>query len=381
MLPYLLALLSLLSSSRALRVLHLSRHHGTVCDVQYLLNHFGVYNISIFDPSVYFRPFGMTVAESERVLASPEAGPALSRLARSHDLIIVSDTIPDSLPVLMLKRRDPSAVRAQVVLLVTNRFDYTNRHRGYFASREYIRFMREASSLPGVHWVVNNPWEAQYMHLRGLGVDPAALVRPLGFSDTPARDVPPGSDEQCVYLERTKFDRRVLAPALRKHGIRLVRLAGQYGGPRTLARYKCFVFVPYQASTMKLPENLAYGVVTLIPTEPFMKRLLRQHGSLLASLRPVMDSDGDRGLARFCEYYHPRHRGLFYHFDSWEHLGLLADLPKAMLDTQRVVSRGRAFIDQDRRQQVAAALRFLQTIGLPLDLQQPPEPPNGSGPP
>jgi hypothetical protein len=39
-----------------------------------------------------------------------------------------------------------------------------------------------------------------------------------------------------------------------------------YGGPKTLAQYRGFIDVPYQVSTMKLYENLAHGVVMLLPT-------------------------------------------------------------------------------------------------------------------
>jgi hypothetical protein len=46
-----------------------------------------------------------------------------------------------------------------------------------------------------------------------------------------------------------------------------------YGGPRTLAKYRAFIDIPYQYSTMKLYENLAHGVVMLIPTIRFCKEL------------------------------------------------------------------------------------------------------------
>ncbi|KAI9310349.1 hypothetical protein BDR26DRAFT_814530, partial [Obelidium mucronatum] len=47
------------------------------------------------------------------------------------------------------------------------------------------------------------------------------------------------------------------------------RVVGHYGGPKTLKKYKAYIEFPYQVSTMKLYENLAEGVLMLIPSHDF----------------------------------------------------------------------------------------------------------------
>jgi hypothetical protein len=51
---------------------------------------------------------------------------------------------------------------------------------------------------------------------------------------------------------------------IKAYELRLLTLPYQYGGPHTLAKYKCFVHIPYQTSIMKLTENLHAGKLLLL---------------------------------------------------------------------------------------------------------------------
>ncbi len=51
-------------------------------------------------------------------------------------------------------------------------------------------------------------------------------------------------------------------------------LEHDYGGPATLAKYKAYIEFPYQVSTMKFYENIAHGVVILVPTARFQEALM-----------------------------------------------------------------------------------------------------------
>ncbi len=51
-------------------------------------------------------------------------------------------------------------------------------------------------------------------------------------------------------------------------------LEHDYGGPATLAKYKAYIEFPYQVSTMKFYENIAHGVVILVPTARFLQALM-----------------------------------------------------------------------------------------------------------
>ena len=47
----------------------------------------------------------------------------------------------------------------------------------------------------------------------------------------------------------------------------------KYGGPKNLLRFKGFIDIPYEYSTMKLYENIAFGIPMIIPTPSFLQEL------------------------------------------------------------------------------------------------------------
>ena len=98
------------------------------------------------------------------------------------------------------------------------------------------------------------------------------LIRPFGFSSVEAKPI---SNPDVVVMSsnhagRDQFD--LLTKKLNMSGI--VDVGGGYGGPKTLSKYKAYIEFPYQVSTMKLYENIAHGVVSLIPSYSFFKDIV-----------------------------------------------------------------------------------------------------------
>lgn len=61
-------------------------------------------------------------------------------------------------------------------------------------------------------------------------------------------------------------------------GIDVVVLPRLFGGPSALKQYRALIDLPYQTSTMKMYENLAMGVITLVPTPAYLKKLVAMRG-------------------------------------------------------------------------------------------------------
>ena len=185
----------------------------------------------------------------------------------------------------------------------------------------------------------------------------STLIRPFGYApirkqrlsrDTTA--VAANDSDVCVYSMRTPFDGTVLSKVIKQFNMpkHLHRLDSNYGGPHRLASYKCWVHVPYQASVMKMSENIAAGVVSLIPSEKFFESIVKEHNIYDVSqiIRALPNN-----WTQYVEFYHPKYRHLFYHFSSWTELASLIRLPKIQLDHKNLshVSKLHGLVDREEQ--------------------------------
>ncbi|KAJ3247648.1 hypothetical protein HDU77_008521 [Chytriomyces hyalinus] len=154
------------------------------------------------------------------------------------------------------------------------------------------------------------------------------IFRPSGFTNVPPNAVSP--QEKTVALLSELDNCEVLA-AMRELQIPFNQVIGPYGGPHTLKQYRAYIEFPYQVSTMKLHENLAAGVVMLIPSHSFFKELKRIHAfgpwEMLRRMVP--------NWHEYMDYYVPELNPYIYYFNSFDHLREILSSSKD-LDTKNV---------------------------------------------
>lgn len=103
--------------------------------------------------------------------------------------------------------------------------------------------------------VTNNPLEKLVLETNNVFFTQISLIRPFGVTNLEAEEVSKEDQDKCVYLFRSEYDINVVKPAMLAHGItsnELKPISLHYGGPKTLAKYKCWVIIPYQGSIMKM---------------------------------------------------------------------------------------------------------------------------------
>jgi hypothetical protein len=113
-------------------------------------------------------------------------------------------------------------------------------------------------------------------------------------------------------------------------------LPKEYGGPTALKKYRALIDVPYQTSTMKMYENLAAGVVTLVPTPAYLEKLVALKGKYGFGFHYIEDAVEKNGgnWSDYFEYYSKDLKEFYYQFDSVDELKLL--LKKPVLDDRGV---------------------------------------------
>ena len=95
------------------------------------------------------------------------------------------------------------------------------------------------------------------MKWKGVDAHEVTLIRPFGCSNVPREPLEEANAKKCFFQTRQGLQSDYVMPRVQQHNIDLAVLLWRYGGPRTLAQYKCYVLFPYQPSMMKMSENFA----------------------------------------------------------------------------------------------------------------------------
>ncbi|KAI9338452.1 hypothetical protein BDR26DRAFT_803638, partial [Obelidium mucronatum] len=223
----------------------------------------------------------------------------------------------DARPLFQSLVRESVAERCKsnIVLELTTRFDW-----GISDTEEYYHLIWELTRRQpkNLFWVSNNAFEALDLSYETLGTPLFRMLRPTGHSTLPAQDVPMEDADLALCREEKEHAVYIL---MKKMGIPFKHVSGGYGGPKTLAKYKAFIEFPYQVSTMKLYENLAAGVVMLLPSKNFFEELIEKGIHGFGPWDKISRAGADWHL--YMDYYHPDISPFVYYFDSFEHLKVL----------------------------------------------------------
>ena len=157
------------------------------------------------------------------------------------------------------------------------------------------------------------------------------MIRPFGKSELkPASKL----DEMDASLPAvvSQTNTRPFTDALNLRNVSFKLYQKHYGGPGVLAQHRAYISIPYQTSTMKMYENLAAGVVTLVPSPSFLKVLLHQPGYELSAIDKTGKSGSD--WFEYIELYHPDLRDFYYEFEDIDHLKRI--LNRRVIDSRNV---------------------------------------------
>ncbi|KAJ3200391.1 hypothetical protein HK099_002702, partial [Clydaea vesicula] len=144
------------------------------------------------------------------------------------------------------------------------------------------------------------------------------LIRPFGRSDLPEVPKYPENERKLPVLVNYKSTVQ-FTKILDDFQVKYKLLPKKYGGPTALKQFKAFISLPYQVSTMKLYENLAQGVVSLVPSPRFLRILMSQPQFDFTPSSTTQDL-GINFWFKFIEFYNKDLKKFYYTFDSVEEL-------------------------------------------------------------
>ncbi|KAJ1551561.1 hypothetical protein HK096_008294 [Nowakowskiella sp. JEL0078] len=246
--------------------------------------------------------------------------PFIQAICASYDFIVIGDINFDAKPFLIphcLKEK------AQIILQTTNRFDI-------FSDNEWIPFLNNSLNLypKKIRFVVNNPFEIFWMCRRNIQPSNYVMIRPTGYTpemfDFDMSQLEKVNKNSVGVVLKANQYKNFLIPALQNMNIKFETLDGFYGGPRTLAKFKTIITLPYQVSVMSLNEGLRQGVSFMIPSQQFFLQMCRQNSdayemwqNVELCFEPKSDSLAVSLLTKWTEWWQPDLKELVTYFDSW----------------------------------------------------------------
>ncbi|KAJ3074505.1 hypothetical protein HDU98_011095 [Podochytrium sp. JEL0797] len=210
-------------------------------------------------------------------------------------------------------------------------------------------------------WIANNNFERAYIEYRlGIKLPFIRVLRPLGVVGNEQNyeyppDLPPPSLDTLLALNHSHTKVFHLLDEYTMPLLVVPNEHARYGGPATLRQFKAFLEFPYQVSTMKLYENLAAGVVMVVPAPQLLEEIWKNGNHKVFYFMQVLHSlppsphphiPGFPAWSAHMDYYSPTFAPYIYYFKSFEELRWLGRMDAARLDWRDVrEKRGRWYDD------------------------------------
>ncbi|KAJ3247391.1 hypothetical protein HDU78_004365 [Chytriomyces hyalinus] len=250
-------------------------------------------------------------------------------VCETADVIIVADTMPDARPLFqsLVRESEHERCKANIVLELTTRFDWGVPDRFDYYK---LNWKLAATAPKNLFWVTNNAFEPLDLSFEALATPKFRMLRPTGNTELPARRLSPSDASLAMCRQETHSP---VYAIMKRMQIPFKHVSGGYGGPKTLANYRAFIEFPYQVSTMKLYENLAAGVVMLLPSKDFFRELIEKDLHAFGPWDKISRAGDD--WHKYMDYYAPEIAPFVYYFNSFNHLKSMLT-SDAILDTKNV---------------------------------------------
>jgi hypothetical protein len=217
---------------------------------------------------------------------------------------------------------------------------------------------------PKVHLLANNPFEEYHMReLHKMNVKNIKVARPVGISQLPGQNIEPELEGKVVIIDNFAFTRGLRNMFQNDH-IDLHIIPNHYGGPITLGKYRAFLEIPYQVSAMKLYENLAYGVVIVLPTPRLWKQWMK-YSQIITRVQGDTKDIPVETLEEVMDYFHPDFAKHMYYYDSIEELASIVKSNNT-IDTKNVKESAPLFMKKVRNETVTVWRDLFLEMGIAI---------------
>ncbi|KAJ3329395.1 hypothetical protein HDU76_008000 [Blyttiomyces sp. JEL0837] len=327
------------------KIIHYNRHSGVQQNLEFVGRHLN-FTFTQFNPGL----FNGCGEDHDRANKVYEHG-IPQTLCDMADIIITGDVMTDARPLLL--QLNEKGCRAKIIFELTNRFDWFVQDMV-----EYHDLVKEVveKKFDNVFWVINNPWEEVYLKMNANTDPKARLIRPCGYSPVVPENKGDMNKVALVHLDEK------IEKLFKDHRVPYIRTGNRYGGPQGLKRYKGFLEIPYQVSTMKFYENIAAGIIQLFPSSTYFMTLLKNDTIGFGPWGTVLDRFAN--WTEYVENYSSFFEPYVYYFDSVAELAeIIREKSADEIDTKNVRKNGPLFYAKITQQSLQSWATLFRDMG------------------
>lgn len=236
-----------LSNEGLLQMLLINRHQGTSDDFSYVASKLDL-KYSVIDPADFLVEKSSMQTYQQNSATSLQMRPYAIKFCKLFSLIIVFDINTDAR--FLMDAVNDGVCESRLIIVTTNRFDFGLFYSSHRERRIYYALVKKLARHPNVVFIANNHYEKAYVDSLVDAHVPYTVILPMGYSSLNAIEVPANASTRCVFQSHWEIE--AFASEMKSSGISFDVLPKNYGGPKTLAKYKCFISLAYQVSTMKV---------------------------------------------------------------------------------------------------------------------------------
>ena len=234
----------------------------------------------------------------------------------SSDVLIFSDTIPFSRPV--LENIDLLSKNVKILLWITNRFNYAiENDQSYYDLLDFIK------NDPRVYFLYANKFEQVYLNnFVKLNGDNQFFITPYGKrnkKDFNLKNQKYHNNKLFVMSYQNEKEFYPLYDELNFLGINFYSKKewipdDEYCGPYYIETCSAILHIPYSWSTIALWEYMAIGKTFILPSLKWLNKTYQTHPLFFQTYRSV------EAISIFSQWYCEENKSLFIYFDEIEQI-------------------------------------------------------------
>ena len=252
----------------------------------------------------------------------------------NFNVIVVSDVVSIARP--LLQNIDDHHIN--IIIYITNRFDWGDFNH---VDKEYCQLYSKLSTHPRVFFCSDNRYDQYYASIHGIKF----------FYDDCIRLVPEISvdilNENITLNNKLFVFNRGTSISIYKQILDQMSFQydiygenyERYKDPQHISQYLAYLHLPYQVNIQSLYENLASGVIYIIPSKQFITNLINTCQWYYWEER-YRSPDLLSKSIELAEWYQDELKDLFIYFDSWPDLNhkICMLTPQKKYEKQQIIA-------------------------------------------
>ena len=289
-----------------MKVFHYTMHNGCAIDIKNLLKKYDV-DLKTYLPNE---------RQHEKYIISHERATVLWKEYQKEfltsDILIFSDTIPFSRPVLENLELIPKETK--ILLWITNRFNYAIE-----SDQSYYELLNFVKNDPRIYFLYANKFEKVYLNnFIKLPIDRQFEFTPYGKRSKKDFNIKNQKDHNGKIFVMSYQNEKEFYPLYDELTENKIDFyvknewipTEEYCGPYDIETCSAILHIPYSWGTIALWEYMAIGKTFILPSLNWLNEKYQTHPLFFQTYKSI------DAISKFSQWYCEENKNLFLYFDE-----------------------------------------------------------------